>query len=210
MSCCNTPACPSTLSFSSLLMPTARPKLFLILIPKLVVFSASLRITLAAVITVSDVVPGITKFRACSEIPLNCGTPSPPTLALDKLIPGRMPSSNPSIADFGINASLETIAIGLPSTSINTTSYVLLSPAITCAGLDPVAKPSANSGPTRIHPEPANKYNCWLSVSTHKSPITLLAASGAIFAFLRPPAATQVVPSHNFSWSVPTVLSYHN
>ena len=54
------------------------------------------------------------------------------------------------------------------------------------------------------------KYNCWLSVSTQRSPVTDCAAPGAVVAFFNPDALIQVVPSYNFNWSTPAVLSYHN
>ena len=101
--------------------------------------------------------PGTTKFNDFSEIPLNCGVPSPAILFADKLTPGLTPFGNPSIEDFGVNASLAITPSISPFTSIYTTSYSLLSMATTFPGRVPVAKPCANSGPTSTHPEPANK-----------------------------------------------------
>ena len=159
ISCCSTPANPSTYNFNSLLIPADIPPTFLTLIGQLVMFSASLRITFAAVISTSFAaeMPGITILRAFSDIPLNWGTPSPATLIDDKFTPGLIPVGNPSIDDLGVNASVAITASTLPVTSTNTISYSLLSIAITLLGLVPVANPSAKSGPTNTHPEPANR-----------------------------------------------------
>ena len=74
----------------------------------------------------------------------------------------------------------------------------------------PVTRPSLKLGPTNTQPDPLNKYSCWLSVSTHRSPIKLCPACGAVVAFFNPPLATQFVPSYTFSCSTPGVVSYHN
>ena len=118
ISCCKTPAVPSICSFSSLLIPTLTPATFLILSGAFAIFSASLRITFAAVITGC---PGINKFNDFSDIPLNCGMPSPSILLDERLMPGRIPSIKPSIAAFGVNASPDTTATGFPFTSTNIT-----------------------------------------------------------------------------------------
>ena len=82
-------------------------------------------------------------------------------------------------------------------------------PIIACA-CAPVSSPSLKSGPTNTHALPVNKYSCWLSVLTHKSPALEFATAGAALAFLSPPLATQFVPSYTLSCSLPAVLSYQS
>ena len=71
----------------------------------------------------------------------------------------------------------------------------MLSVPIILAGETPVDNPSLNSGPINTQPDPENRYNCWLSVSTHKSPSCDAETSGAETAFFIPAADTQFVPS---------------
>ena len=113
-----------------------------------------------------------------------------------KLIPGRICTPlNPVIVDFGVNVSNAIIATMFALTCISITVYVKLSCPITVLGCAPVVKPALKLGPTNIQVDPVNIYNCWLSVSAHKSPISADEASGSVELFLSPLAETQTVPS---------------
>ena len=180
--------------FNALSAPTVSPELFLIFIgTRLLVSLSALKKFAAGTFSAPT-----TNASAFSAVPRYFPTPEPVISNVLKLYPGLI-VVKPCNVVFGVNASVAIIAKVFALTSTIRTVYVILSVPIIVSGLTPVERPSLNVGPTKIQPEPVNKYNCWLSVSTHKSPTTDWFASGCVVAFLSPLALTQLVPSYNFS-----------